>query len=104
MYNTITYQNQRVITMNIEEIKARLKEMIVERLSLDIAPDEIKDDVPLFSHENEGLDLDSVEALEIVVGIEQSFDVTVEEGDYKQEFYSINTLSQFVKGLIEQAQ
>jgi acyl carrier protein len=90
--------------MNIEEIKPRLKEMIVERLTLDIAPDEIKDDVPLFSHENEGLDLDSVEALEIVVGIEQSFDVTVEEGDYKQEFYSINTLSQFVKGLIEQAQ
>jgi len=90
--------------MNIEEIKPRLKAMIVERLSLDIAPDEIKDDVPLFSHENEGLDLDSVEALEIVVGIEQSFDVTVEEGDYKQEFYSINTLSQFVKGLIEQAQ
>ncbi|HIE01794.1 MAG TPA: acyl carrier protein [Thiotrichaceae bacterium] len=92
------------MTMNIEEIKPRLKAMIVERLSLDIAPDEIKDDVPLFSHENEGLDLDSVEALEIVVGIEQSFDVTVEEGDYKQEFYSINTLSQFVKGLIEQAQ
>jgi acyl carrier protein len=90
--------------MNIEDIKPRLKEMIVERLSLDIAPDEIKDDAPLFSHENEGLDLDSVEALEIVVGIEQSFDVTVEEGNYKQEFYSINTLSQFVKGLIEQAQ
>ncbi|MEK8017687.1 MAG: phosphopantetheine-binding protein [Candidatus Parabeggiatoa sp.] len=90
--------------MNIEEIKPRLKAMIVERLTLDIAPDEIKDDAPLFSHENEGLDLDSVEALEVVVGIEQNFDVTVEEGDYKQEFYSINTLSQFVKGLIDQAQ
>ncbi|EDN70896.1 acyl-carrier protein [Beggiatoa sp. PS] len=88
--------------MNIEEIKPRLKEMIIERLSLDIAPDEIKDDAALFSHENDGLDLDSVEALEIVVGIEQNFDVTVEEGDYKQEFYSINTLSQFVKKLIDQ--
>jgi len=88
--------------MNIEEIKPRLKEMIVERLTLDISPDEIKDDAPLFSDENDGLNLDSVEALEIVVGIEQNFEVTVEEGDYKQEFYSINTLSQFVNGLIDQ--
>jgi len=88
--------------MNIEEIKPRLKEMIVERLTLDISPDEIKDDAPLFSDENDGLNLDSVEALEIVVGIEQNFEVTVEEGDYKQEFYSINTLSQFVNGLRDQ--
>ena len=88
--------------MDKEEIKQKLKEMIVRRMSLKISPEEIQDDLPLFRHPTEsGLDLDSVEALELVVGIEEVFDVHVEEGDYAEEFYSINTVADFVTELLK---
>ncbi len=89
--------------MNKEEIKKELKSMIVERLSLKISPDEIPDDKPLFRQKGgsqEGLDLDSVEGLEIVVGIEHRFNVIIEEGEYWNEFYSINTLADWVENLL----
>lgn len=90
------------------EIKSTLKQMLVERLSLKISPDDIADDAPLFrsvdSSSGGGLDLDSVEALEIVVGIEERFGVRVEEGDYVDEFYSIDTVSQFVRKLLKEQQ
>ena len=90
--------------MEIEEIKLKLKEMLVDRLSLKIDPVDISDDKPLFKQAEDegsgGLDLDSVEALEITVGIEEVFDVMVEEGDYVEEFYSINTVAEFVQSLL----
>ena len=90
--------------MQIDDIKHTLKAMLVDRLSLTIEASDIADDKPLFKQENGdvpgGLDLDSVEALEIIVGIEEQFDVTVEEGDYADEFYSINTVADFVQGLL----
>ena len=90
--------------MEIEEIKLKLKEMLVDRLSLKIDPADISDDKPLFKQAEDegsgGLDLDSVEALEITVGIEEVFDVMVEEGDYVEEFYSINTVAEFVQSLL----
>lgn len=89
--------------MDKKEIKENLKKMIVQRLELKIKPEDIKDDLPLFDQDDgrEGLGLDSVEALEIVVGIEQIFNVTVEEGEYKDEFYSINTLADFIEKLLK---
>ncbi len=90
--------------MEKEEIKQKLKEMLVERLQLKISPSQIADDKPLF-HPPEGsgggLDLDSVEALELVVGIEATFGVTVAAGDYKNEFYSIETVADFVDNLMK---
>jgi acyl carrier protein len=92
--------------MSLDEIKATLKEMLVERLSLKLAPAEIQDEAPLFKSSNPdvpvGLDLDSVEALEIVVGIEERFGVTVEEGSYEKQFYSIDTVAQFVAKLLSE--
>lgn len=91
--------------MNTDEIKKELKSMIVERLSLKISPDEISDDKPLFrqrGESEEGLNLDSVEGLEIVVGIEHHFNVIIEEGEYWKEFYSINTLADWVQTLLNE--
>ena len=86
------------------EIKIKLKEMLVRRLSLRIQPEEIKNDAPLFREpdgtDGGGLGLDSVEALEIIVGIEEVFNLTVEEGDYYDEFYSIDTIAEFVGSLM----
>lgn len=88
--------------ISMEEIKKRLKRMIVERLSLKIKPEEIEDEIPLFV---EGLGLDSIESLEIIVGIEEEFNITVpggEDEEMQRRFYSINNLAEYVKQLLEE--
>lgn len=53
------------------ELRRRIKQVIVERLKLEMDPEEIGDDVPLFG---EGLGLDSIDALELVLGVEQTLE------------------------------
>jgi len=61
----------------LEQLKEEIKQkLIIERLDLeDITADEIADDMMLF---NEGLGLDSVEAFEIIVGLEEMYGITFE--------------------------
>jgi acyl carrier protein len=90
--------------VDIESIKSGLKSLIVERLKLERDPASIHDDQPLFSGEeggDEGLSLDSVEALEIVVGIEERWGVVIEDDSVANEFYSVDTLSSLVKRLLD---
>jgi acyl carrier protein len=87
------------------EIKEGLKQLIVERLKLTIDPATIKDEAPLFgapgaNDEAGGLSLDSVEALEIVVGIEEKWGVVIEDDSVSNEFYSIDTLAALVGRLL----
>jgi len=78
-------------------LKGELKKIIVEGLFLeDIQPEEIKDDEALFG--NEGLGLDSLDAVELVVQIQKNFGVeikNIEEGTVA--FQSINTLARFIE-------
>lgn len=77
------------------ELKQRIKQVIVERLNLQVAPNEIKDDQPLFG---EGLGLDSIDALELVVGIEQAFGVKIEdEAVGAKALGSVDNLAAFVQ-------
>jgi len=77
-----------------DEIKLKLKNMIVERLKLQVGPDEIDDTAPLFG---EGLGLDSIDALELVVGLEQEFGVQVpDEAVGREAFASIDALCEFI--------
>ena len=88
--------------VDIVSIKDGLKELIVERLKLEIEPASIGDAVPLFgaSEGQEGLALDSVEALELVVGIEERWGVAIQDDSMASEFYSIDTLSNLVVRLL----
>ncbi|MCW8166672.1 acyl carrier protein [Verminephrobacter aporrectodeae subsp. tuberculatae] len=70
----------------------RLKEALIDRLSLDRTIEEISDDCLLFGI---GLGLDSVDALEIVVAIESEFCVRVEDADMR-EIRSINSIVDFI--------
>ena len=73
-----------------------LKEMIINTLKLEeISAEEIDDDAPLFK---EGLGLDSIDALELVVAIEKKFNVIIEDEDVgKEAFGSVNILAGFIQ-------
>lgn len=81
-------------------IKEEIKNLIIESLALEeIAPEDIKDDEPLF---NEGLGLDSIDALELGMAIKRKYNIKMEEDKEvnKKYFYSVNTLSDFVESKI----
>ena len=84
------------IINNSEELCKYLKKMIIDTLRLEeITAEEIKDDAPLFK---EGLGLDSIDALELVVAIENIFNVIIEDEDVgKRAFASVNTLARFIQ-------
>lgn len=79
----------------MDDLKQQLKEIIVRDLKLaDVRPEEIKDDEPLFE---EGLGLDSLDAVELVVLVQKNFDVQIEDMDEgKVAFESINSLAGFI--------
>lgn len=77
------------------ELKSRIKRLIVERLKLETDPSEIADDQPLFG---EGLGLDSIDALELVLGLEQEFGVKIEDEEVGGEaLASVEALASFVR-------
>jgi acyl carrier protein len=84
--------------MNNEEIKHAIKEVVVQECKLPMKPEEIASDEPLFG---EGLGLDSVEVLSITSGLEQRFEIVVEDEDGIQEYFrTVDTLAQLVSQLI----
>lgn len=70
-------ETQRRIAVRTDLIR-RVKLDLIERLSLPYRPDDLHEDVSLLGS---GLGLDSLDALEVVLGIEQEFGVRVEEGN-----------------------
>jgi acyl carrier protein len=81
--------------MSDESLRARVKEAIVRSLRLPIAPEEIGDDVPLFG---EGLGLDSIDALELVLELERSFGVVVSDDQMGgRVLRSVNTIVEFIE-------
>ena len=76
-------------------IAQRVKELIVRRLKLEIDPATISDDAPLFG---EGLGLDSIDALELVLGLEQEFGIKVQDEEVGvKAFASVNALVDFIE-------
>jgi acyl carrier protein len=61
------------------ELRQKIKEVMVEELMLDQTPDEISDSIPIFG--GAGLGLDSVDALQLVVGLEKHFGLKIGTSD-----------------------
>ncbi len=64
--------------MSDAELKQKIKEVLIEELMLQEEPDEIADETPLFG---EGLGLDSVDALQLVVALEKHFGLKVGDAE-----------------------
>jgi acyl carrier protein len=81
--------------MSTEELVQELKAKIIAALNLeDIIPDDIDQDKPLFE---DGLGLDSIDALEMVVMLEKDYGITVEDIEVtKQAFASVSALAAYV--------
>ena len=81
---------------NTVQLREFLKKMIIDTLLLeDITVAEIENNAPLF---REGLGLDSIDALELVVAIEKKFNIIIEDEDVgKIAFASISALAKFVQ-------
>ena len=79
----------------MKELKQRLKEIIINELKIqDFTPQEIDDDEPLFG---EGLGLDSLDAVELVVLIQKHFEVQIADMDEgRVAFESINSLAAYI--------
>lgn len=78
------------------DIRASLKQAIITELRLeDVRPEDIADDAPLFG---EGLGLDSLDAIELVVLVQRHFGVNMEDAeDARQAFSSLNALIAYIE-------
>ena len=73
----------------------KIKNLIIQRLKLaDMTSEMIEADAPLFG---EGLGLDSIDALELVLGLEKEFGVIIPDAEVgKKVFQSVRTMAQYV--------
>ena len=70
-----------------------IKEDLVARLNLEILPEDIDDDTFLFGG---GLGLDSIDSMEVILGIQSCFGVEIPDGEIAL-LRTINTLADFVE-------
>lgn len=78
-------------------LKEKIKTTLVKELDLiDIKPAEIDDDAPLFG--DDGLGLDSLDAVEIVVLVQKFFNAEIKDAEEgKTALQSVNTLAAFIE-------
>ena len=78
-----------------DNLRDDIKSMMIENLMLKVSKDEIRDDMPLFGPE--GLGLDSIDALELVVGLEKKFGVTVPNSEAaRQALANVNSIHDYI--------
>lgn len=80
----------------MDELIAKLKEQIIAALNLeDMTPADIDDDAPLFG---EGLGLDSIDALELIVILDKNYGIKLDSpAQGKDIFKNVRTIAEFVE-------
>jgi acyl carrier protein len=80
----------------MEALIQKIKEQVIEVLNLEeITPQDIDTDAPLFG---DGLGLDSIDALELIVLLEKQYGIKIEDPkDGKKIFFSIRTIAEYIE-------
>ena len=81
----------------MSELHQELKAFIIETMNLeDITPADIGDDMPLFAED--GLGLDSIDALELALGLKKKYGIVIEANDEasRQHLRSVATLANLI--------
>ena len=88
--------------MEIEELKNDLKKMIIKECEKDdVTPDDIADDVELFSPES-GLELDSLDTLQISMGLQKAYGIRlVDPKEFRRIVTTVENLAHY---LVDNAQ
>ena len=78
-----------------EDLKQTLKNQIIESLNLEgMSPDEIDDNAPLFG---EGLGLDSIDSLELMVLLERNYGIKIEDArEGRKAMESVNAMVAYI--------
>lgn len=82
----------------MNELLRELKHLVVEVLNLeDLSPEDIGDDTLLFA--DDGLGLDSIDALELGVALHKKYQLKMERGDQRvrEHFRSVRTLAELIR-------
>jgi acyl carrier protein len=82
--------------METAELKQQLKKQIVEFLNLiSVKPEDIKDDEPLFG---EGLGLDSIDSIELIVLLNREYGVVIEDPkEGRKVLVDVNTMAAYIE-------
>jgi len=80
----------------MDDLRKKLKEQLIEHLNLEnLSAKDIGDDLPLFG---DGLGLDSIDALEIIVMLDKKFNVKITDPtEGAKIFQSVNTIAEFIE-------
>lgn len=80
----------------MEELIEKLKSQLIEALNLEeVTPADIDPEAPLFGED--GLGLDSIDALEIILILERNYGLRIENPkEGKHIFYSVKTLAEYI--------
>jgi len=85
-------------------LKLEIKHLIIEALDLeDMTPDDIDDDAPLFG--DDGLGLDSIDALELGIALRKKYQLQLEANDAgnREHFRSVSKLADLVHSRVRTA-
>jgi acyl carrier protein len=92
---TRNLRQNRASFMAEPDLRTRIKEMLVKNLMLQVTPEQIGDDLPLFGAN--GLGLDSIDALELVVSMEKTFGVGVPSSEVAgKALRTVNTIHDYI--------
>ena len=82
--------------METAELKLQLKKQIIEFLNLtDLTPEDIKDDAELFG---EGLGLDSIDSLELIVLLNREYGITIKDPkEGRKVLVDVNTMADYIQ-------
>lgn len=80
----------------LQTLKQTLKTQIIESLNLEgMTPDDINDDAPLFG---EGLGLDSIDSLELMVLLERNYGIKIEDArEGRKAMESVSAMANYIQ-------